>query len=225
MTTKQLFSVKILALAAISHVALANASFATDVLDQQSSMTLSSGQEVLPVKDAGAPKTAEAKLVDLKAEVGTKADYLDSAIKYGLVAGGVALGAAATYFYGPALAAAAGYEGSLALANYLVPQQSLATYYLVTHPAAINAGMQFANSSIVQSTLGAASSALGYGLGKLGCGLYEGAKYAAKTVGSAAYDVGAYLAKQGYDAGAYVGDAALSGAKSATSSVWNYLGY
>lgn len=225
MATKQLFSVKILTLAAISHVALANASFATDVLDQKPLLTLSSKQEAVPVKDAEASKTAEAKLADLKADTTTKVNYLDSAIKYGLVAGGVALGAAATYFYGPALAATAAYEGSLALANYMMPHQGLATYYLVTHPAAINAGMQFANSSIVQGVLGTTSSVLGYGLGKLGCGLYEGLKYVAKTAGSVTYDTAAYLAKHGYDAGASIGSTVLSGAQSATSSAWSWLGY
>lgn len=226
MITKQLFSVKILTLAAISHLALANVSVATDAPELQTAIAASlPQQEIEAVKAVDVPKTAERKLEDLNADVTTKANYLDSAIKYGLVAGGVALGAAATYFYGPALAATAAYEGSLALASYMMPHQSLATYYLVTHPAAINAGMQFANSSIVQGALGTTSSVLGYGLGKLGCGLYEGLKYLAKAVGNVAYNTGAYLVKHGYDAGASLGSATFSSAKSASSSVWSWLGY
>ena len=226
MATKQLFSVKILTLAAISHLALGNASVATDAPELETVIATSlPQQEVELVKAADVPQSAEQKLEDLKADTTTKVNYLDSAIKYGLVAGGVALGAAATYFYGPALAATAAYEGSLALANYMMPHQGLATYYLVTHPAAINAGMQFANSSIVQGVLGTTSSVLGYGLGKLGCGLYEGLKYVAKTAGSVTYDTAAYLAKHGCDAGSSIGSTVLSGAQSATSSAWSWLGY
>ena len=177
---------------------LMGASMATDVAELQDNMMpvvqiqedsgLASTSDVVPDLTEKKEKTPDQKLDDVKNDVAEKASYLDTAIKYGLVAGGIALGAAAVYFYGSALAATAAYEGSLALANYMVPNQSLATYYLITHPAAINAGVQFANSSLVQGTLGVASSALGYGLGKAGCGLYEGAKYVAQATSNAGYN-------------------------------------
>ncbi len=176
---------------------LMSVSMATDVAESngnvipivqiQEDLELANILDVVPDVAEKKEKTADQKLDELKNDVVEQASYLDTAIKYGLVAGGIAVGAAVVYFYGSALAATAAYEGSLALANYMLPNQSLATYYLVTHPAAINAGVQFANSSLVKGTLGIASSALGYGLGKAGCGLYEGVKYGAQATGSALY--------------------------------------
>lgn len=248
MTVTPVSLTKTLALAAISHLAFAPASFAADSkilndsgaiisglqnLDLETSKSedmisaaLQAAEEVpAQIKEEEISKVeSSTEIQKLNKEVKQETSYAtkaDKLIKYGIISAGMAAGAALTYFYGSALAATLAYEGSLALASWMMPNQSLMQYYFVTQPAAINTAMQFANSTLVKGALGLASTGLGSGLGWAGSMLYEGAKHAGSTAGSAVSSLAAKAGSATYNMTTKAGSAVVDATKSAASVALN----
>lgn len=192
MLNQSLASIRALTFAALSSLTICTQSSAADV------SSLSTVSASLPVQDIEleAPQqnllaqiAPEEKLKNLKQGVSTHASNLDKTIKYGIVTAGIVVGVGLAYFYGPALAATLAYEASMKLSFWMAPKQTAFTYYMFTKPAAIDAAVYFANSSLVQGGLAVASSGLGYGLGELGTSVYEGIKTAASATYTAVKSV------------------------------------
>lgn len=137
-----------------------------------SSITASQAEDVvLDIND-----DATNALAKLKQESDKANSNLDKAIKASLIAGGVAVGGALAWFYGPALAYTVASKASLALFTLANPNASWFTYKFIAVPASIDVGVYFATSNLTNLAIGAASSTLGYGLGNAACGAYEATK-------------------------------------------------
>lgn len=213
---------KTLALAMVSHLAITAASFASEN-DDLTTATLSSStppkvevqqqeatvaidtQNIVAINtddiEAQIPLTATQTLDNKGEEASAAVSKLDTLIKYGIIAGGIAAGTGLACFYGPAFAFATAYKGSLFLAALTVPNPTWYTYNCIIQPAAIDAGIYFANSALTNATIGAVATGLGYGLGKAGCAAYDGAKYVAGATASTAYNATKYVASAAGSAG------------------------
>lgn len=249
--TKSISLSKTLALAVVSHLAITTASFGHENIDLSNAIDLAPvTKTVLQVQDSTnvdienqlpAQNLNATQILDEKGKEAFKAfKILDTGIKYGIVAGGIAVGAGLAWFYGPALAFTATYKASIFAATALATP-TWYTYNCVIVPGAIDAGIYVATSSLVHAMIGTTGSALGYALGKAGCATYEGLKYtvgtgipaATKFAAQTTYDVGAYAAPIISNAAytvastaASVTGSALSSVASATSSLassaWNW---
>lgn len=265
--TTSLSLTKTLALAMVSHLAITTASFSgenTELSDAIDLAPLTKTVEQVQEQNLGNSnniveliKAEDSVIIDLESQLPTQPltasqiltnkgeeaskgfQVLDTAIKYGIVTAAIGTGAGLAWFYGPALAFGAAYYTSIKLATLAATPTAWA-YYFVIKPAAVDAGIYFATSSLVQTAIGAVGAGLGYGLGKVGCATYEGLKYTvgtgiptattfaakttysvASTVGKATYDAGAYLAPKIGNAAYTVGSKAVSTTGSVLSSVAN----
>ncbi len=241
---------KTLTLAMVSHLAITTASFGADLNEAIDLAPITKTVEQVKDQDSviidienqlPAQQLSTKQILDEKGkEASTAFKMLDTGIKYGIVAGGIAAGAGLAWFYGPALAFTAAYKTSIFLATAATTPTWYA-YKFVVEPAAIDAGIYFATSPLVQTAIGAAASGLGYGFGKIGCATYEGVKYtvgtgiptiakftaettysAVSTVGTATYNTGAYLAPKISNAAYTVASTAANTASSFASSAWNW---
>lgn len=138
--------------------------------------TAKAGDVVINIDDNQQNDDTPNTLATLKQESDNADSMFDTIIKTSLVTGGVAVGGALAWFYGPALAYTIASKGSLLLFNLANPNASWLTYNLFAVPASINAGLALAKSSAANFVIGTASSALGGGLGKAGCAAYDTSK-------------------------------------------------
>lgn len=97
----------------------------------------------------------------------------DKVAKLAMVGVGTIIGASLAYFYGPALAFGTAYKVTMGLAQFATPHPSWAMTNLVIKPAAINAGVAFANSSLVKTGITAVGATGSYYLSGIGYSAYE----------------------------------------------------
>lgn len=138
-------------------------------------------------------KDAEQILAQLKSKTLEEATLLDKTIKASIIAGSITVGAGLSWFYGPALAYSLAYNTSYYGALLVTPNASWWTLNMIIKPAAIDSGIYFATSGLVQAAIGTTSSALGYGLGKAGCAAYDATKYTTKTAINAVSSAGSWF--------------------------------
>lgn len=251
--TKTISLPKTLTFAVVSQLAISTVSFGMENMDLSNAIDLApktktieqvKGQDSviidienqLPVQQLSASQILNNK----GEEASTALKMIDTGIKYGIVAGGIAAGAGLAWFYGPALAFTAAYKTSIFLATAATTPTWYA-YKFVVEPAAIDAGIYFATSPLVHAGIGAAASGIGYGFGKIGCAAYEGLKYTvgtgiptatrytaetaysiSSTVGTATYNAGTYIAPKISTTVNTIASTVASTASSFAASAWNW---